>query len=314
MTTLNANPGLNPFAGLNPQQIVNDMKLQLAAGIMGQFFNPLGANIFAGAMFPALLGMRCFCGMPGAGIVAGGCIPPFNPCPPPQCEPVQQWTAQMTGTGTANVDLGDGYKLQINEKNSEMYIINENTGEKTRIWGDPHVDVDGKRAFDFWGTTTFTLENGTKITINTEPWKGNANMYVASQVVVTKGSNALVIDGISQNQLGDLKLTLSNDGYAVDSAHRDGYVLNENANGSGWNSEMTGQLATQKDLDATRVGREYGPGSELLSLGEFTGAMGLFLMAGTLANFVNGGGDGDRGHRHHHHHHHHHHIFRPVFA
>ena len=49
----------------------------------------------------------------------------------------------MTGENTAKIDLGDGYKLDINEKNSEMTIINEKTGEKTRIWGDPHVDVDG---------------------------------------------------------------------------------------------------------------------------------------------------------------------------
>ena len=136
----------------------------------------------------------------------------------------------MTGGNTAKVDLGDGNRLEIDERSSQISIINDKTGERTRIWGDPHVEIDGKQAYDFWGTTTFTLENGTKITINTEQWGGNPNAYVASQVVVTKGSNALIIDGVSQNKLGDLKMTLSNDGRAV---------------------------------DATRVGREFGPGSAL---------------------------------------------------
>ncbi|QTD56146.1 DUF1521 domain-containing protein [Parasphingorhabdus cellanae] len=282
------NPAQNNFltlaSPLTPVQLMNGMQLNLAAGIMGQFFNPLNAGPFAGGMLPMMLGLRCFSGMPGCGVLPGGCIPPFTPCPMPDVQPQQQWTAQMTGTGTADVDLGDGYTLQFNEKNSEIFILNENTGEKTRIWGDPHVDVDGKRAFDFWGTTTFTLENGTKITINTEQWNGNPNMYVASQVVVTKGSNALVVDGISQNQLGDLEMTMSNNGYSVDAAHRDGYVLHENDCGSGWNSELTGELATQQDLNATRPGGEYGPGSELPSLGELGSFLGNFLMFGMLFN------------------------------
>ena len=191
----------------------------------------------------------------------------------------------MTGGNTAKVDLGDGNKLEIDERSSQITIINEKTGERTRIWGDPHVEIDGKQAYDFWGTTTFTLENGTKITINTEQWKGNPNAYVASQVVVTKGTNALVIDGVSQNKLGDLKMTLSNDGRAIDAAHRDGYTLSENECGGGWMTN-NGTLATQKDLDATRVGREFGPGSQLQNLSELGGIFSQFLLFGNFVNFA----------------------------
>ncbi|MEL6876719.1 MAG: DUF1521 domain-containing protein [Pseudomonadota bacterium] len=199
---------------------------------------------------------------------------------------MQQWTAKTTGEGRAEVDLGDGYTLKFNERSSEIEVFNANTGEHTRIWGDPHVDVDGERAFDFWGTTTFRLENDTKITINTEQWNGNPNAYVASQVVITKGSNALVVDGISQNQLGDLELTLSNRGYAVDIAHRDGYQLRENATGAGWRSDYTGEIATQADLDATRVGARFGPGSQLPSWQETLPLFSHFLMFGRLLNFA----------------------------
>ena len=274
-------------------QMANALKLQVAAGILGQFFNPLNAGPRAFGMLPELLMLRAFVGMaagasfpppmqPRCGNGTSGCVMP---------EPVQQWTAKTTGEGKAEVDLGDGYSLKFNERSSQIEIYNANTREHTRIWGDPHVDVDGKRVFDFWGTTTFTLENGTKITINTEPWKGNSNAYVASQVVVTKGANALVVDGISQNQLGDLSMTMSNNGYAVDAAHRDGFVLHENATGSSWRSELTGQVATQTDLNATRVGREYGPGSELMSFGEMLPAFSSFLMFGALVNFATQLGD-----------------------
>lgn len=289
---LNLNAATMLTAGLAPRQLAGAMQLQIAAGIMGQFFNPLNAGKLAFAMLPELMSLRCFAGcnpdvlfgpppfaQPGCGM--GGCVMPLP-------EPVQQWTMQTTGAGRASVDLGDGYSLKFNEANSEIEIFNANTGEHTRIWGDPHVDVDGKRVFDFWGTTTFTLENGTKITINTEPWNGNVNAYVASQVVITKGSNALVVDGISQNKLGDLKMTMSNDGYAIDAAHRDGYVLHENATGSSWRSEHTGEVATQADLMATAVGREYGPGSQLPSLAETFNTMdfGRFLLFGMLMNFA----------------------------
>lgn len=274
-------------ANLTPRQAVGALQLQLAAGIMGQFFNPLNAGRLGFGVLPQLLALRCFtCCNPGRPFTPPplpGCGPCINPILP-QPEPVQTWTVQNNGGGRAAVDLGDGYSLKFNERSSEIEIFNANTGEHTRIWGDPHVDVDGKRVFDFWGTTTFTLENGTKITINTEPWKGNANAYVASQVVVTKGSNALVVDGISQNQLGDLKVSMSNNGYAVDAAHRDGYVLHENATGSSWRSEHTGEVATQADLMATAVGREFGPGSELPSLGEAFTQIGGFLLFGALFN------------------------------
>ena len=280
--------------------------LQLAAGIMGKFMNPLGAGPNAFAKLPEMFKISCgFLNQGGQGIWAGpdgkGCYRPDaggsrpgRACIP---EPEAQWTTKMTGRNTADIDLGDGYTLKIDERSSEMYINNAETGEKTRIWGDPHVVVDGKHAFDFWGTTTFTLENGTKITVNTEQWKGNPNAYVASQIVITKGSNAIVVDGISQNQLGDLSVTMSQNGYAVDAQHRDGFVLQENDSGSGWIAETTGDIATQTDLNATRPGEAYGPGSDMPSLGEMSGALSLFLFAGQLGALMNFAFTGETGSR-----------------
>lgn len=261
MTTISAQ---TQFAA-NANMAANGSALFFFAGMMAGRSQPLGAGPLAFAALPTMLAIRF-------GMLAQGASPN-------QLQQSAGFTAQTTGQHTAKVDLGDGYRLQIDERNSELTIFNEKTGQSTRIWGDPHVDVDGKRQFDFYGTTTFELENGTKITINTEQWGGNPNAYVASQVVVTKGDNAVVIDGISQNQLGDLSIGVSTNGYALDAQHRDGFTVHENA--GGWQTEM-GQKVTQDHADITKPGQLYGPGSEAPSLAEFGTAIGSFLAFGSL--------------------------------
>jgi len=269
MTTITANPnaalGTN---GLGFAQGINGASLTLAAGILGRYFNPLNAGPFAFPQMPSNWNVGV--GTPGAA-------------------PEAQWTASTSGDGKGNIDLGDGYKLELNEHNSEITILNENTGERTRIWGDPHVDVDGKHVFDFWGTTTFQLENGTKVTINTEEWAANPNAYVASQVVITKGDQAITVDGISQNQIGDLSISVSQDGRYIDSQTRDGFVLHENATGAGWRSSATGEIATQDDLNVTRVGAEYGPRSRAASFGELAELLGTYLNMGVLGDLSDWG-------------------------
>ncbi len=277
MTTVGHNHGGMNHFGITPQQMQDAGRLMQFAGMMAEFANNLGAGPFAFPSMPSFFDVRCGtmpggCWNPGR----GGCIMP---------EPAAQWTAKVDGQHTAKIDLGDGQRLEIDERSSQITIVNDKTGERTRIWGDPHVEIDGKHAYDFWGTTTFTLENGTKITINTEQWGGNPNAYVASQVVITKGDNAIVVDGVSQNQMGDLSVTMGNNGYAVDAAHRDGYTLHENETGGGWRTE-SGNIATQCDLNATAIGREYGPNSNMPSMAELGENLGAFLFLGMLASFL----------------------------
>ena len=47
-----------------------------------------------------------------------------------------------------------------------------------------------------------------------------------------------------------------------------------------------GTVATQRDLDATRVGREFGPGSQLENLSELGSVFGQFLLFGNFINFA----------------------------
>lgn len=260
----------------------NGVGVLVGAKIMMEASRPLGAGQLA---FGQLAMNYLIQGGMMASLLGGG--QRFVP------EPQAQWSASLNGEHTGTIDLGDGYTLRLDERESEITIHNAETGETTRIWGDPHVDVDGKRAFDFWGTTTFTLENGTKITIDTEQWRGNPNEYVASQLTITKGDQAIVVDGISQNKLGDLEVTMSNNGRALDRATRDGFVLNENATGAGWRSDLTGRIATQADLNATKAGQPYGPGSTMPSFDEIRQALSTFLFFGIAAGMADSFGGGD---------------------
>lgn len=211
----------------------------------------------------------------------------FCPCKQPNGKDAK-WTVNNPGDGKANIDLGK-YELQLDEKNSQIKIINKENGEVTNIWGDPHIDwnKDGKTDADFWGKTTFQLEDGTKITIDTEPWKGGKDMYVASEVTVTRGDHAMKISGISQNELGDLKVEYADrGGQALDWAVTDGFTVRENANGEGWVNPDTGKLATQEDFNVTKPGAEK-PYEFTQQFGQ---ALGLYLMTGLFGGGLDLGG------------------------
>lgn len=266
VSSVNGNPLAQLLGGAKLAAQIDRLEGRIAKGIVASFTQALGAGPFAQALLPSLFQFQG---------KSGG-----------QPNEQAKWTATVGSGGQGSIDLGDGYTLGLNENNSEITIKNANTGETTQIWGDPHVNVDGQHAFDFWGTTTFTLENGTKITIDTEQFAGNPDMYVASGVTITKGNQAIEVKGISQNTLGDLSITQSNQGRKVDNQTRDGFVLHENAKGSGWRTETTGKVATQADLDATRPGQAYGPGSEMQSINDIRQFITGFLLLGAIGGLI----------------------------
>ena len=149
----------------------------------------------------------------------------------PQANP--QWTVDQKG-GQAHIDLGK-YTVDLDEGNSQFIVTNKATGEKTRVWGDPHMEVDGKAVGDFKGTTTLNLDDGTKITIHTTPYNAGNGMTLSSELVITQGDKAMVVQGLDQNKLGDLKIgQVSSGGQLVDALNDDGADIYENPEGSGW--------------------------------------------------------------------------------
>ena len=128
----------------------------------------------------------------------------------------------------------DDYKITCDDNNT-VTITNKQTGAVYQASGDPHVSVDGQHVFDFWGTTTFNLDDGTKVTIQTTPYAANPQADLASKVTITNGSYGVQITGVDSNTQGDLAIhEEAGWGHTMDWAVSDGNEIDENATGNGF--------------------------------------------------------------------------------
>jgi hypothetical protein len=136
----------------------------------------------------------------------------------------------------------DNYRITMGDDNT-VHIYNKNTCESYLAWGDPHMNIDGQHAFDFWGTTTLSLDDGTKVTIETTPWQNNPEMTLSSKVTITSGDYAVQVSGIDTNQVGDLKFEEGKGwGGLTDLMVADGNVIYENPFGKGFLGLDGGQI------------------------------------------------------------------------
>jgi hypothetical protein len=167
--------------------------------------------------------------------VAARCLPPIDPCNPTN--------ASTTMQGGKAVFENDNYRITADDDNT-VTINNKHTGETYQAWGDPHMKIDGKDTFDFWGTTTLRLEDGTKVTIETTPWANDPSMTLSSKVTITNGNYGARITGIDSNKTGDLKIDETKGwGEVLDAAVSDGNVLQENPAGKGFLAiDKSGQI------------------------------------------------------------------------
>lgn len=173
-----------------------------------------------------------------------GCVPPIEP----HCSNPTNASTSMQG-GQA-VFENDNYRITAGDNNT-VTINNKHTGETYQAWGDPHMNVDGEHAFDFWGTTTFKLEDGTKVTIETTPSEDHPGQTLSSKVTITNGDYGAQITGIDTNQTGDLKVHETEDwGRTLDWAVDDGNKIQENPAGEGF-------LAVDRGGNIRKVDQEY---------------------------------------------------------
>lgn len=183
--------------------------------------------------------------------------------------------------GAISFDLTDGYSMSIDEIQSSIFVANAATKESVRIWGQAEIQLDGADAARFWGTTSVVLGNGAKITLETLPDATAADVFRLDKLTVTKDERAVVITGVSQDVGGDLLVTQSLHGHTIDEDTRDGLVL-ERDTVTGWADEY-GVEVTQALLDSTAADAGFGPGSDLMSLGEFRTLISRFLAWGQIS-------------------------------
>ncbi|MFC4728112.1 DUF1521 domain-containing protein [Coralloluteibacterium thermophilus] len=208
-------------------------------------------------------------------------------------------TTARTPDGNVRFE-NDNYKIDVTDDGT-VHVFNKNTGEDYRVWGDPHVAVDGKQAFDFYGDTTFMLDDGTKVTIQTKPHPSNGTTY-ASRVTITDGASgqSTQISGVDPFVRGDLEFTeYKLLGGLVDAMVDDGNVIYENPFGAGFigidaNGRMsvvdqafingTDHILTGKQVGSTIPEGLQGalqPFANMISL--FSGLIGI-AFAGALAD------------------------------
>ncbi len=107
------------------------------------------------------------------------------------------WQAEDIGGGRSLIELGDDYALGFNTLQREVVLANRKTQETTRIFGNAEVATDGAEQLKFWGTTTFALANGTKITANAVPDAPDSINYLLDRLTITDDFRAMVISGLS---------------------------------------------------------------------------------------------------------------------
>lgn len=144
----------------------------------------------------------------------------------------QPWNVETNDGQHARIDLGN-YTLDIDQSSSQFVLTNKATGEVTRIWGDPHFDNNGQAIGTFKGTLTLSLDDGTKLTINTTP-AGNGEFY-SSKLTITQGDQAIVVDHLNQNSNQPLSIIDTPIlGRLLDWATDDGTRVYEDTNTRQW--------------------------------------------------------------------------------
>jgi len=115
--------------------------------------------------------------------------------------------------GTASWENAN-YKITALESNSQLLVENKQTGETYRVWGDPHVDVDGKRSFDFKKDAVFKLDDGTEIHIKTVAYGRNQNVTLSSDITILDGqsNSAVQWKNLDQNTRGDMEQVITTKG------------------------------------------------------------------------------------------------------
>lgn len=224
---------------------------------------------------------------------------PGSPCQPtPGCDGINPTHATTTMQGGKAVFENDNYTITMGDDNT-VTIRNKHTGETYQAWGDPHMNIDGKHEWDFWGTTTLQLEDGTKVTIETTPWERNESMTLSSRVTITSGDYGVQVSGIDTNCVGDLRIDEApRFGNTLDAVVGDGNVLHENPAGKGFLAiDSQGRIRAvdqayinETDLmkgGADRVADRYADAFRLLASLVSISVIGGFL------DVLRGGGSGE---------------------
>jgi Domain of Unknown Function (DUF1521) len=215
---------------------------------------------------------------------------------------------------SARLDLGEGYRLTVDERSQNLLLENSQHEARTLIWGDARIEGNTvSEPLQFWGTTSFAFGKESKITLETSKSPDDMNAYRLDKISVSTADRGMVITGLANDVAGDLKVTDFKYGSTVDDAARDGFTLTESIAKtypeiapktspvtSPETNHETAQTTSQKTewlndddvaitqalLNATAVGGLFGPGSDVMSRAEFGALISRFFSSWALSSMV----------------------------
>lgn len=218
--------------------------------------NPLACNPnFGHAQQPSLNQANQ---MGGAGFMFGGFIP-FGGGQVGQSE-IPRPSGGLEQLGPNKFKTHGGYTIEATGKRNEWTITSPDGKNETKIWGDPHVDVNGKRAFDFKKPSSFVLPDGTKISVDVTPPRKNG-YTVTKNIHIQSGSQRASINDIDQNK--PTSTGVKNDRYQFDAQQKDGeYIVMGNDN-SKWFFDGKNQITGSSDAGAKFKTGEAAGGNDI---------------------------------------------------
>jgi hypothetical protein len=104
----------------------------------------------------------------------------------------------LTVSGNS-VNTGEYTISASTSDDGSLTITNNQTGQSTEVWGDPHIKVNGQDTADFQkDDLNIQLQDGTVIHIDPTALNSNGKSHIA-QVSITKGDQAVTMGGSGAN-------------------------------------------------------------------------------------------------------------------
>lgn len=143
-----------------------------------------------------------------------GSDPQSQPVSAPISTPMTPSTVNTTSADTTGGDPGltvSGNSVNTGEytitagtnDDGSLTITNNQTGQSTEVWGDPHIKVNGQDTADFQkDDLNIQLQDGTVIHIDPTATNSDGVSHIA-QVSITKGDQAVTMGGTGTNGFED---------------------------------------------------------------------------------------------------------------
>jgi hypothetical protein len=191
---------------------------------------------------------------------------------------VPQPTTTRGIDGSVNFE-NQNYNINVSE-NGDINVANKQTNEAYLIQSDLHVNVNGVRAFYFEGTTSFELDDGTRITVDTAPRKAvDYAMLAATSVAIFDGhaDYAVLIENLDGVRDGEITFEEVTGDAVIELVIDPGNELNENVDGEGF-------VAIDDHGNIQTVDQEWISDTDEIQVR----TRGLYNQYSSMVNFISG--------------------------